>query len=203
MSNRISTILLFTLIALVALIAVELKGGLSPDERIAAAAAKEREAAAPQPVRLSLPPLSSLSETVNRPLFIDNRRPPEDTAEAAPAIDTPRPAGTATSFSVSAIIVTEKERAVLLSYPQSGGLTRVAEGEMVAGWRLEKVENDRAIFEKDGETREAALRSFGPPPPPRARPESDDQRRNALLQRALRDARQRQTAPPQDGEPER
>ncbi|NIQ28780.1 MAG: hypothetical protein GTN88_20750, partial [Gammaproteobacteria bacterium] len=69
------------------------------------------------------------------------------------------------SFSISAIVITEKERAVLLTHPQSGEVARVAEGETIAGWRLERVESDRAVFSKDGDSKEIALRTFGPPPP--------------------------------------
>ncbi|NIQ36788.1 MAG: hypothetical protein GTN86_12890, partial [Xanthomonadales bacterium] len=53
---------------------------------------------------------------------------------------TPVVSGPTADFSISAIMITDKERAVLLTHPQSGELTRVAEGELIAGWRLERVE---------------------------------------------------------------
>lgn len=167
MSNRISALLSVALIALCAVIVMEVRSGVPTADDLKTSPAKKNSAPASGPVRLRLPPLAALSETVERPLFSDTRRPPEIETDAAPEIPAPVAAGPAPSFSVSAIVITENERAVLLTHPQSGDLTRVAEGETIAGWRLHKVESDRAVFTRDGETREAALRSFGPPPPRR------------------------------------
>lgn len=167
MSNRISGILLITLIALCVIIALELRSGVPSADDLKASPQGDKGAAAVGPVRLMVPPLAALSETLDRPLFSESRRPPEVESNGAPVTPTPVSMGAAANFSVSAIVITENERAVLLVHPQRGDLTRVAEGETVAGWRLDRVENDRAVFTKDGETREAALRTFGPPPPRR------------------------------------
>ncbi len=169
MSNRISGILLITLIALCSIIVMEVRSGVPSVEDLKASPEKNKDATQAGPVRLTLPPLAALSETIDRPLFVDTRRPHDAETSNALATVAPIPLGPAASFSLSAIVITENERAVLLADPQSGALTRVAEGETVAGWRLDKVENDRAIFSKDGETREAALRTFGPPPPRRVK----------------------------------
>lgn len=167
MSNRISGILLITLAALCVTIVIEARSGVPSVENLRASADKGEGTSVTGPVRLTLPPLAALSETVARPLFTETRRPPEMESNGVP--DTPGPvaAASAAGFTVSAIIITESERAVLVVHPQSGELTRVAEGETIAGWRLDRVENDQAVFSKDGDTREAALRIFGPPPPHR------------------------------------
>ncbi len=167
MSNRISGILLITLIALCSIIVMEVRSGVPSVEDLKAFPERNKDSTQAGPVRLTLPPLAALSETIDRPLFVDTRRPPDVGTSEALATAAPIPLGPSASFSLSAIVITEDERAVLLTHPQSGALTRVAEGETVAGWRLDKVENDRVIFSKDGETQEAALRTFGPPPPRR------------------------------------
>lgn len=173
MSNRISAILLITLIALCGVIVIEARSGVSSTAHSRSPLDRGVDSAAAGPVRMTLPPLAALSETVERPLFTETRRPPEGEPDGAAVSASPVPAGSSLSFSVSAIVITDDERAVLLVHPQSGALTRVAEGEMVAGWRLDKVESDRAVFSKDGDSQEAVLRSFGPPParrPQRALP---------------------------------
>lgn len=167
MSNRISGLLLLILIALCAVIVIELTRGVPSAEDLRTLPGKERGAAAAGPVQLTVPPLAALSETVARPLFSATRRPPEEEAGDAPDAPVSVPVGPATNFSVTAIVISEKQRAVLLTHPQSGELERVAEGESIAGWRVDKVESDRVFFSKNGETLESALRTFGPPAPRR------------------------------------
>ena len=164
MSNRISVLLLLTLIALLMVAAMEVRIGIPSAGNLRPSPGENESAATAKPVASSLPPLAALSETVERPLFSDSRRPAGEELEEFPVAAVPTPLGPSVQLIVSAIVITENDRAVLVTNPQSGDLTRVAEGETVAGWRLEKVEKDRAVFSKEGETREAVLRTFGPPP---------------------------------------
>lgn len=167
MPNRISGILLLTLVALCVIVVVQARSGVPSAGHLRSARDQAVDTAASGPVRLSLPPLADLSETIERPLFTESRRPSEVEASDAPVTPVPVVTGPTADFSISAIVITGKERAVLLTHSQSGELTRVTEGEMIAGWRLERVESDRAVFSKDGDSREIALRTFGPPPPSR------------------------------------
>ncbi len=167
MPNRISGFLLLTLIALCVVIVVQARSGIPSADHLRSARDQAVDTAAAGPVRLSLPPLADLSETIERPLFTESRRPSEEEPSDAPVMPTPVVTGPAAVFSISAIVITDKERAVLLTHPQSGELTRVREGETIAGWRLERVESDRAVFSKDGDSKEIDLRTFGPPPPTR------------------------------------
>ena len=169
MLNHVSGILLLTLVGLGAIVATEIREGTPSADRAVAAASKKKPQAVPaawsfQP---TLPTLESLSETTSRPLFLAARRPPE--GEPAPGPEAPPPAGPAPSFSISAIIITDDEHAVLMEHPETGTTKRLKEGEAVVGWTLERVAPDLAVFTKDGQTKEATLRAFGPPPPPRAK----------------------------------
>ena len=186
MSNRISGILLLTLVALCVIIVVEARSGVPSAERLRASEDPAVDTSSAGPVRLSLPPLAVLSETVERPLFSESRQPPQDDGNDAPVSPSAVAAGPAANFSISAIMITNKERAVLLIDPQSGKLTRVEEGDTIAGWRLERVEDDRAVFSRDGENREAVLRTFGPPPAPRPRRSLPSVRGIKQPERALR-----------------
>lgn len=200
MSNRISAVLLITLATLCLIIFVEARSGVPSAENLRASRDKGEGATVTGPVTMTLPPLAALSETLARPLFIETRRPPELESNGAPLTPSPVAAESAAGLTVSAIIITDSERAVLMVHPQSGALTRVTEGETIAGWQLERVENDRAVFSKDGDTREAALRTFGPPPRRQQRsapviPGADS--RNRTLRRTLSGTRLR---PPGSGE---
>jgi len=165
--NRVSGILLLTLVGLGAIVATEIREGVPSADRAVAAASKRKPQATPatRPFQPPLPPLESLSETTSRPLFLAERRTPD--GETAPLPDAPAPAGPDPSFAISAIIITDDEHAVLMANPETGTLNRLKEGEAVAGWTLERVAPDRAVFTKDGQTKEATLRTFGPPPAPR------------------------------------
>ena len=163
MSNRISGILLITLIALCVIIVMEARSGIPSANRLRATPVEDKGATVAGPLRVALPPLGALIETVERPLFSETRRPPDVESNGEPISPTAVPMGPGGKFVLSAIVITDDARAVLIANPQDGEPIRVTEGETIAGWRLDSVENDRAIFSKDGETREVALRIFGPP----------------------------------------
>lgn len=163
MVNRLTAILLLMLVSLVAVIAVE----LHKDARVAGRpgagieSSQINEQSFLDLLRISLPPLSSLTETTARPLFVETRKPsPEAPAPVAPM---PVDVGEAPDISISAIVITEKERVVLVKHPVSGALVRMREGERIIGWTLDRVEPGRAVFSKEGTSRSATLRTFGPP----------------------------------------
>lgn len=207
MSNRISGILFIVLIALCVIIVVEARMGIPSVDNLKTIRDEQKAETPVGPLRLALPPLAALGETVGRPLFNDTRRPPNEELDDAPVSPAPVPVGTGANFIVSAIVITDDERAVLLSHPQSAEPTRVDEGETILGWRLERVEKDRAIFSKDGEAREAVLRTFGPPPPRRPRPgtlpapKADSPER--ARRRALSDAQRNPFSSQENRPPER
>lgn len=175
MVNRLTAFLLFMLASLVAVIAIELQSGARSVSTLGASAAtaEKNERALSEPLRRSPPPLASLSETTARPLFMESRRP---TAEAsAPADVTPVHSESGPKFSISAIVMTEDERTVLVNHPDTGALVRLRQGERIAGWTLDKVESDRAIFSKVGESKSVTLRTFDPPITRRAAPQAGSQ----------------------------
>jgi hypothetical protein len=66
-------------------------------------------------------------------------------------------------YTLSAIIIVDDERVALLTDTATGGLSRVKEGESIAGWRVEEIRKESAVL-RNGEVREELpLRTFGPP----------------------------------------
>jgi hypothetical protein len=207
MSNRISGILMVTLIALCAIIVMEARSGVPSAESLKVTPQKHKSAAVAGPLRVTLPPLAALSETIERPLFSETRRPPEVESDDALVSPAEAPVEPSAKFVLFAIIITDDERAVLVANPQGGEPIRVAEGDTIAGWQLDSVKNDRAIFSMEGEIQEVALRTFGPPPPPRPqRPTATPPRANSpeeALRRALREKRLRSQTSEKETAPRR
>lgn len=162
--NRLSALLLLTLTLLLALIGLQLErpvpaAGFAIAEPDSKTASGTMDATA---FSLSVPPLASLSETTRRPLFVESRRAGEEAtavSEAAPVAVSARP-----SFSLSAIIITGDQRAVLVRDPATGSLIRLRQGEALAGWTLDQVSPDQAVFSKEGESQSAILRRFDQSP---------------------------------------
>lgn len=169
---RLTTILFVSLAFLSALIVAELRAvpgsPIQPENVQLPVAASGPELT--DPYRLSVPVLASLNETTARPLFSESRRSGEIASvpmEVAPPVSGPGP-----SFFISAIVLTDNERAVLVTRPGTGDLVRIREGESIAGWTLQEVAADHAVFRKGDESQRVTLRTFGPPPPARTLPGS-------------------------------
>ncbi len=162
MHARSSGWLLLTLMVLAALLAAELRfevGAGSGRQSIGRGGAPA--VATPAPLFI-LAERVSFSETLARPLFMPNREPPG--TESASPLPAPRAAkANANRYALSAIIIVDNERVALLMDTATGSLSRVREGESLAGWRVEEIHADGAVL-NNGDTREElVLRTFGPP----------------------------------------
>lgn len=172
MRVRSSGWLMVSLVVLSLLVLAELRFEVGKGPGTRSVAPENTPPEAPPVPSFALAERESFSTTVERPLFLPNRQPVgvEQAATTAPAAQTTRPS--ANRYALSAIIIVDEERIALLTDTSTGGLTRVREGERVAGWQVEKIRESSAVL-RSGETREElALRTFGPPPPrpqPRAR----------------------------------
>lgn len=126
----------------------------------------------PDPVEAAPIALSEFTETVDRPLFAADRRPPA-AAPPAPVAETPvmRTTVAPPSLELSAVIIDGARRLALFrAAGGSGGSRRAEEGSEVEGWTVSAVRPDGVVLERDGATHEMVLRTFKPPPaPPRTR----------------------------------
>lgn len=183
--------LLLSLVTLSALVVAELQY----DFGRGAGGRAERQSGAPDevaPVPLfALAERESFSETLTRPLFMPNRQPP---APEAASSDAPAPIAAQPSagrFALSAIIIVDEKRIALLTDTATGSLHRVGEGENVAGWRVEEIDEGGAVLVNGDNREELALRTFGPPPP---RPEPAARRSRKESSEASRRAQERAEA---------
>jgi hypothetical protein len=164
MHARSSGWLLLTLMVLAALLAAELHfelGAGAGGQSIHGGRAPAR--ASPAPL-FTLADRASFTETLTRPLFMPNREPLA--AESAAALPAPRAARpNANRYALSAIIIVDNERIALLKDTATGGVSRVREGDSLAGWRVEEIHAAGAVL-SNGDTREElVLRTFGAPTP--------------------------------------
>jgi len=102
-----------------------------------------------------------------RPLFSSTRRP----VEAPRELTATKPRENLANFVLSGvIIVSPDEKYVLLRESKSPTVQRLAEGQEIGGWRIEKILDDRVILRSGERTAEIELWSDRQPPPPRATP---------------------------------
>ena len=163
MSARSSSWLLLCLVALAALLVAEWRFPVGRDAASPFVAQGSAAAIASPAPRFTLEDRETFPETLARPLFMPNRRPPESEAPESPAPVKRAAKPDTKRYALSAIIIVDDERIALLTDTATGGLSRVKEGESVAGWRVEEIREESAVL-RNGEVREELpLRIFGPP----------------------------------------
>lgn len=118
-------------------------------------------------------PAETFSEIIERPLFMDNRRP-----YAAPgstgAEKHKRPHRTGpdilTLISLSAIVITNEKRIALIEDNRTGKLQQLHQGEMYGGWTLTDVGTNSIAMQKGPATRSIEL-VVKPSRTPQAKPQ--------------------------------
>jgi hypothetical protein len=163
MRARSSSWLLLCLVVLAALLAAEWRfqvGTGSGSAIVERGSAKPVASPAP---RFALADRESFTETRTRPLFMPNRQPQASEASVSPEPVRPAAKPDANRYALSAIIIVDDERVALLTDSVTGGLSRVKEGESVAGWQVDEIREESAVLSNGGVREELALRTFGPP----------------------------------------
>jgi hypothetical protein len=185
MGARSSSWLLLCLVALSALQVAEWRFPVGTDSAGAVVAQGRAPVIASPAPRFTLADRETFSETLARPLFMANRQPPESEAPESPAPVQRAAKPDSKRYALSAIIIVDDERVALLTDTATGGLSRVKEGESIAGWRVEEIRKESAVL-SNGDTREELpLRVFGPPAAaPKPRRASTRAKRKPRAQRA-------------------
>jgi hypothetical protein len=111
--------------------------------------------------QFSAPPLSTLTESVERPLFSAGRRPfsPEQ-----PVVATASPIQKG-EFALVGVSIRSDRRDALFRRNSTGALSWVGEGDKLEGWVVKTVQADRVILEQGGERDEIELWSAENKPP--------------------------------------
>ena len=114
----------------------------------------------------ALPPIEALSETIERPLFRPDRRPP--TAEE---VEEEIESAESGLFSLLGIIVSPKERIALVKVRGSQEVLQLREGQQANGWTVVQISPGEVLFESNDKTETIELIDIKPPPPrrPKAR----------------------------------
>lgn len=94
-----------------------------------------------------LPPIESFSETVERPLFLPDRRPPaiEETQEEAEDVESGL-------FTLLGIIVSPTQRIALVKVRGSQAVLQLSEGQQANGWTVLQIRPEEVIFESNDKT---------------------------------------------------
>jgi len=114
----------------------------------------------PEPLpEFQLPPLSEFAGTVERPLFLSDRRPPEpdEVVEAAPEKTRPL------QVIVTGVILSEAGRFALVRREGAAEVFRLAARDTIDGWSVKEVLADRVIFERDEDSLEVELKDLTQP----------------------------------------
>lgn len=203
MGNILSVALLAVFLGLVAAVVGELRFGSVQDAEIQPPAVDgEPPAPVAAEAAFSLAAIDTLTETVERPLFTDTRRPPPPQEVVQDATPTPRTTAKRPSaqFQLSAIVIADGERVALLQHPRDGRIVRIAQGELLDGWSLDEVRDDEVVLRSGADSQTVALRQFTPPPPPKRAKRKTNQR---TKQRTTRQTnRQKNRNVPQEAESE-
>jgi hypothetical protein len=97
--------------------------------------------AAPDDAGFALPPASTFSDVVARPLFSDTRRP-SSVATAAPDAHP--------TFVLVGTVLSSEARDALIRHGQPARVDHVAEGQTIDGWTVDSILPDRVVFTNAG-----------------------------------------------------
>jgi type II secretory pathway component PulC len=119
-----------------------------------------------------LPPIEALTETIERPLFREDRRPPTVDEEQEEAADVE-----SGLFTLVGIIVSPKQRLALVKVRGSQDVLQLSEGQQANGWTVIQISANDVIFESNDKTETIELIDIKPAPS--RRPSARDRRRQA------------------------
>lgn len=109
-----------------------------------------------------IPPIAAFAEIIERPLFMENRRPyvapaPVVVREPEPEPVAPEPDITEL-IALRATIIIGKKRIALIQELAIGKQRRLIQGEAYNGWTLTRVETDGISMQKGEEVRQIELK---------------------------------------------
>jgi len=112
---------------------------------VSASAATQRTGALPAVPQLvvQLPPVNAFSDIVERPLFVETRRPPAPEADVSVSNKEPAP-----QWNLVGTALTEGDRAALLFDARNRKFLVMRTGTRQAGWELADIQADGVVLEK-------------------------------------------------------
>ncbi len=131
---------------------------------------------------------------MERPLFLPDRRPPEEEPEEADP-QTPEPDVNLSRIDLNAVLITPKETLAWVRDPAEKELVELHPGDELHGWTVKEIQGDRLVLERQGETDTLILRDYknAPPPMPGASPRLSTAGRDGAAGETSRTAQRRRT----------
>lgn len=134
---------------------------ISPVVQNGGAAADPDNSQQPAIVTKPTPSLAKFSETLKRPLFRSDRRPPAEKPNERPAVEETQPVEAATSpDGLRFIGVMRSGASTQRALIRVGGAplaTWVEPGGGIGGWTLKSIETTRVVLQRNGESAELPL----------------------------------------------
>lgn len=115
---------------------------LEPSPTIGQAGLKEFEVRPTRPFQVE--PMDSYSEITERPLFLAERRPPEEQPQDTLASDTPAETD---DLLLLGVVLTPETTMALVQVDKAGKIERLKVGAEVNGWQLQSVQADRVVLQ--------------------------------------------------------
>lgn len=118
-----------------------------------------------------LPPLADFDAVVERPLFVEGRRPPEPEADDGQAPGEQAANPNRPAINLKAILIIDGQRSALVQgAPDKGGVTRLRSGDSYQGWAIKEIRPDRLVLGQGEKSEEYLLRHYEKVPLPKAQP---------------------------------
>ena len=204
----LTTVLGFVCALLLAILVSEL---LFPPSPSVITPEASRTPQSPLPLKkddFSLSPLSQFQAIVERPLFLQSRRPiPGATTETSP---TASKETRLNQYSLTAVVIVPDKRLALLRSTTDKKIHKIEEGQDLQGWKLKEIKDESALFQQVNESQELRLQRKTPPqfaankqrpiatPPPAA---PDSAKKDQGKPRSAKENEEK--PPPQPPQPER
>jgi hypothetical protein len=156
MPNLRGLFLLVLLVTASAVLALRIRDDLQrPPEPLMAAgpgagsggAASGQTIEIPEMPKFDPPPIERFAAALDRPLFSQDRRPPESEPTGTGVVE-----DRALSATLQGILFATSGSVALLTAVGESSPVRVSEGELFLGWRLLEIHPDNVVFERDEET---------------------------------------------------
>ena len=144
-----------------------------------------QETVLPPKAAFKLPDEANYEEILERPLFVEGRRPPSDEPEEeAPAPvqqDLPLP-----KLSLVGVYTTPKGTTALVRNLATKDTVRVRLGDRFEGWEVSEIDDQRLVLKKQNDEHVFELRDYSKPAPPPAKKTSPRRRVGARTPAASR-----------------
>lgn len=121
---------------------------------------EEAPADTTMPASETIPAIDAFSEIIERPLFMENRRPyvpPAPVVTKKPETPRPEEPDIATQISLRATIIIGDKRTALIQVIVDGKQQKLRQGEAFNGWTLADVQTDSISMKKGNEVRRIDL----------------------------------------------